>query len=80
VFTLSLHVPDSDNSLLDSWDIIAGFGTPGVSNPSYQVALNVQKEEKKRRNNTYLIGFIVLLGLTTIIGTRWRWRRRRVEA
>jgi len=80
VFTLSLNVPDSDNSLLDSWDIIAGFGTPGVSNPSYQVALDVQKEEKKRRNNTYLIGFLVLIGLTTIIGTRWRLRRGRVGA
>jgi len=77
VFTLSLHMPDTDNSLLDNWDIIAGFGTPGISNPSYQVAIAEKKEEEKRRNNTYLIGFIVLIGLTTIIGTRWRWRRKR---
>jgi len=49
-----------------------------VSNPSYEVVLVEEKQEQKRRNNTYLIGLLVLLGLTTIIGTRWRLRRGRV--
>jgi len=77
IFTLTLRVPDSDNSQLDSWDIIAGFGTPGKSNPSYQAAIEEEEKEEKRRNNTYLIGLLLLLGITTIIGTRWGLRRRR---
>ena len=75
IFTLSLHLPNQDNSLLDSWDILGGYGTPGIDNPSYVAEQEIQKAAQQRRTNSYLIGILVLLGLTTIIGTRWRWKR-----
>ena len=34
-FTMSLLLPELDNSLFDNWEIRKGFGTPNAGNPYY---------------------------------------------
>lgn len=73
-FTLSLKMPELDNSILANWDIMMGLGTPNAPNPSYVTHLETQS--KQHQQILTYGGMAVLL----VFGTGfWMWRKKSAE-
>jgi hypothetical protein len=73
-FTLSLKLPDSDNSILTNWDIMMGLGSPNKPNPSYVAFL---KEQRTQQQQLITYGGILVLLISGIGFMIWRKRKRR---
>lgn len=71
-FTLSLRNPEEDNSMLTSWEVMMGVGTPGDVNPTYIAYLKLESERKQR---LFIYGSLVAV-LVFGLGA-WRWRKGR---
>lgn len=72
-FTLSLKLPDADNSILTNWDIMMGLGSPNAPNPSYVTFLS---EQRQRQQQLITYGGIIVLLLLGIGFMVWRKRRK----
>jgi hypothetical protein len=72
-FTLSLKLPDADNSVLTNWDIMMGLGSPNAPNPSYVTSL---EEQRQRQKQLITYGGIIVLSLLGIGFMVWRKRRK----
>ncbi len=72
-FTLSLKLPDLDNSVLANWDIMMGLGSPNAPNPSFVTYLD-EVHQKQQNILTYGgLAIVLLLGVGFFI---WKKRNR----
>ncbi|NJN77648.1 MAG: lamin tail domain-containing protein [Saprospiraceae bacterium] len=71
-FTLSLKLPDSDNSVLSHWDIMMGLGSPNAPNPSYITYLDEQQQQQQQLMTYGGLAILLSLGIGFMI-----WRRKR---
>lgn len=70
-FTLSLKLPDADNSILTNWDIMMGLGSPNAPNPSYVTALEEQRQKRQQLITYGGILVLLLFGIGFMV-----WRRK----
>ena len=70
-YTMSLMLPHLDNSDMENWEIVRGYGTPNTENPFYLQSLI------KAQQSLYLrIGVAVGVLLSCFIVLSFRGRRR----
>jgi hypothetical protein len=74
-FTLSLKLPDADNSVLTNWDIMMGLGSPNKANPSYVTFLD---EQRKQQQQLMTYGGVLVLSLLGIGFMVWRRRKNKI--
>jgi LPXTG-motif cell wall-anchored protein len=71
-FTLSLKLPNSDNSVLSHWDIMMGLGTPNAPNPSYVTHLDTQRKRQQQLMTYGGLTILLILGIGFMF-----WRKRK---
>lgn len=72
VFTMSLMLPHLDNSNMENWEIVRGYGTPNGKNPFY-----LQSMIKAQQDLYLRIGVAVGVLLSCFIVLSYRGRRRK---
>lgn len=70
-FTLSLKLPEEDNTVLTNWDVMMGLGTPGMANPTYVEFLEKEGKQQQRLLTSGGLAAILVFGLGL-----WLWRRK----